>query len=115
MSIDCIVDLLNVIRLFQFLRHTLTLKKPSRMHVLCDDARMLGDDVFRVCFCFNPQGRNLESQLSQKISIQPALELHSIEHNNKITYTSFNDERLLKVYESKDLIKLPFKHLSTSQ
>ena len=57
------------------------------------------------------QGNNRE----RKVSIQSALELHSIEHNNKITYTSSSDERLLKVYESKDLIKLPFKNLSQSQ
>ena len=47
----------------------------------------------------------------RKVSIQSALELRSIEHN-KITYTSSNDERLLKVYESRDLIKLPLKNLS---
>ena len=47
----------------------------------------------------------------RKVSIQSALELRSIEHN-KITYTSSNDERLLKVYESRDLIKLPVKNLS---
>ena len=51
----------------------------------------------------------------RKVSIQSALELRSIEHNNKITYTSSSDERLLKVYESRDLIKLPFKNLSQSQ
>ena len=34
----------------------------------------------------------------RKVSIQSALELRSIEHNNKITYTSSNDERLLKVF-----------------
>ena len=51
-------------------------------------------------------------RLSQKISIQSALELHSIERNNEITYTSSSDERLLKVYESTDLISLPFKNLS---
>ena len=48
----------------------------------------------------------------RNVSIQSALELRSIEQNKKITYTSSNDERLLKVYESKDLIKLPFKNLS---
>ena len=48
----------------------------------------------------------------RKVSIKSALELRSIEHNNKITYTSSNDERLLKVCESRDLIKLPLKNLS---
>ena len=48
----------------------------------------------------------------RKVSIKSALELRSIEHNNKITCTSSNDERLLKVCESRDLIKLPLKNLS---
>ena len=50
--------------------------------------------------------------LSQKVSIQSALDLRSIEHDTKITYKISNDERLLKVYESRDLIELPFKNLS---
>ena len=53
-----------------------------------------------------------ENDRERRVSIQSALELRSIEHNNKITYTSSNDERLLKVHESRDLIKLPFKNLS---
>ena len=87
------------------------------MHVLFDDARMLGDDVFRDCFCFNLLGvqfgvpRSMR-WLSQKVSIQSAVELRSIEHDSKITYKSSNDVRLLKVYESRDLTKLPLKTLS---
>ena len=50
--------------------------------------------------------------LSQKVSIQSALDLRSFEHDTKITYKISNDERLLKVYESRDLIELPFKNLS---
>ena len=117
MSIDCIIVLQNIIRLFLYFRHTLTLTKRTRMHVLCDEARMLGDDVFRVCSCCNLRraqfgvSRSMH-RLCHKILIQPALELCSIEHNNKITYTSSKDERLLKVYESRDSIKLPFKYLS---
>ena len=53
-----------------------------------------------------------ENDRERRVSIQSALELRSIEHNNKITYRTFNDERLLKIYESRDLIKLPFKNLS---
>ena len=87
------------------------------MYVLFDDARMLGNDVFRDCFCFNLRGVQFGVSrsmrwLSQTVSIQSALELRSIEHNNKITYKYSTDERLLKVYESRDLIKLPFKILS---
>ena len=86
------------------------------MHVLFDDARMLGDDVFRDCFCFNLRGVQVGVSpsmrwLSPKISIQSALELRSIEHDSKITYKISNDERPLKVYESRDLIKLSFKNL----
>ena len=94
--------------------------KPSRMHVLCDNARMFGNDVIRVCSCCNlwelqfGVSRSMH-WLSQKVSIQPVIELRSIEHNNKITYTSSNDERLLNVYESRDLIELSFKNLSISQ
>ena len=91
--------------------------KPSRMHVHCDDARMLGNDVIRVCSCCNLRGVQFGVSrsmrwLSQKVSIQSALELRSIKDDSKITYKSSNDERLLKVYESRDLIKLPFKNLS---
>ena len=87
------------------------------MHVLFNDARMLGDDVFRDCFCFNLLGVQFGVSrsirwLSQKVSIQSALELLSIEHDSKITYKSSNDERLLKVYESRDLIKFPLNNLS---
>ena len=85
------------------------------MHVLCDDAHILGDDVIRVCCnLWEVQFGVSRSMhwLSRKVLIQSALELRSIEHNNKITYTISNDERLLKVYESRDLIKLPFKNLS---
>ena len=87
------------------------------MHGLLDDARMLGDDVFRDCFSFNLRGvqfgvpRSIR-WLSQKVSIPCAIELCSIEHDNKITYKSSNDERLLKVYVSRDLIKFPFNNLS---
>ena len=87
------------------------------MHVLFDGACMLGDDVFRDCFSFNLRGVQIGVPrsihwLSQKVSIQSALELRSIEHDNKITYRSSNDERLLKVYESRDLIKFPLNNLS---
>ena len=73
MSIHCIIDLQNLIRLFQFLRHELTMTKQSGMQVLCDD-------VNRVCSsCCNLRraqfGVSREMhRLSRKISIQPALE-----------------------------------------
>ena len=75
------------------------------------------DDVFRDCFCFNLRGVQFGVSrsirwLSQKVSIQSALELRSVEHDSKITYKSSNDERLLKVFESRDLIKFPFNNLS---
>ena len=79
MSIDCIIDLENTIKVSELLRHTLTMTKPSRMHVLCDDASMLGDNVIRVCSCCNLRGAQFRvsrsiNRLSRKISIQPALE-----------------------------------------
>ena len=63
-------------------------EKTLSMHVLCDDARMLRDNVIPVCapavFGGGGGGHNLESQdrpVVPKISVQSALELRSLERN----------------------------------
>lgn len=54
----------------------------------CDDGRMLGDDVIRVCLCCNlwrgGRGHRSMHPLSQEIWIQSAVELRFVERNHTL-------------------------------
>ena len=52
--------------------------KPSRMHVLCDDARMLGNDVIRVCSCCNLHVRGTIWSTKIDALAVPKLSLNSV-------------------------------------